>query len=764
MKKNTKLNRLCEVAALCMLLLFSSFGIVHAGVIYKMYATHPFDTEGGKSPVSVYDFGAKRLISTLQTVPGATLARVTPDGKEVWFFSPVDKSAGVFSVSTDAPVGKAYLDAPACDAVFDPDSAICYVACGSNEGDGGLNVVKFIDTDRRVAAYTMGVGKNPVAIAIRDDGSRLYVANKDDNSISVIDPRKYALLRTMYAGVSPHDLVLTADNRYLFVANRGVDAGAKGGSCITILDAESGKVMYVVETGNGPTSIGLSPDGKRMVVSHPGSSNRENLWFYDINYQDSGISVATVAKATAGNGIEFGTVDPTGKHFVVPDQIDGGVLDVDMVQPGSVSMLTGFPTERSFTTAFASVDYDRQIAARDSVIARDPASPEAVKAYFEKASLHNTAGNRNEVVATLNDVIASYPGSAAEMKALFSLGSLCYDGLLFANAADYYNRGLIAYGELLAVGDPGEKPVSSDVLTEASERLGDLSLKLDTDYFVNLYKLYGNIPVKHPEFPGLFFTFGVALQKKGNTKYAMKCFEETENRLIELMDDQLYQEMKIKLALVRRTSDVVLRATKIKDAVVLDGELGEWSKSEGILLDRRDNVIVNQLRWFDPSDLSGEFHVGYDQFNLYVAGRVVDDRIFRPDRGAGDYLTIYLDVREGSGNYLTRSKAIGEGVISIRIVPPSKAGGQFLLKSDAGVEPLIGGKSSVGGYNFELKIPLAYLKGFSPGKGQSIGLGIELFDIDSAAENDPPKIMGWLMPTKSSHGTRFSEMFGILEF
>jgi len=530
------------------------------------------------------------------------------------------------------------------------------------------------------------------------------------------------------------------------------------------MDAESGKVMNVVETGYGPTSIGLSPDGQRMVVSHPGSSNRENLWFYDINYNESGISVAMIAKATAGNGIEFGTVDPTGTRFVVPDHIDGGVLDVDMVQPGSVSLLTGFSAERSFTTAFASVNYDRQIAARDSVIARDPASPEAVKAYFEKASLHNMAGDRNEVVATFNDVIASYPGSAAEVKALFSLGSLCYDGLLFANAADYYNRGLITYGELLAAGDPGEKPVSSDVITEASERLGGLSLKLDTDYFVNLYKLYGNIPVKHPEFPGLFFTFGVALQKKGDSKFARKCFQETENRLIELMDDQLYQEMKIKLALVRHTSDVVLRATKIKDAVVLDGELDEWKKSEGILLDRRDNVIVNQLRWFDPSDLSGEFHVGYDQFNLYVAGRVVDDRIFRPDRGAGDYLTIYLDVREGSGNYLTRSKAIGEGVISIRLVPPSEAGGQFLLKSDAGVEPLIGGKSSVGGYNFELKIPLAYLKGFSPGKDKAIGLGIELFDIDSAAENDPPKIMGWLMPTKSSYGTRFSEMFGILEF
>lgn len=763
MNMRTRYFKGCMGLVLSSLIIVSFCNVANGRTIHKLYATHPFDSDGGKSSVSVYDFGAQRMISTLHTVRGASLARVTPDGKVVWFFSSAEKSAGVFSVATDEFEDTAYLDGPVSDAVFDPDSALCYVACGSRTGEG-LDVVKFIDTKRRVAAYTIGVGKNPVALAVNSDGNRLYVANKDDNSITIVDPRKYTIVKTIYAGVSPHDVQISSDNKYLFVANSGVDNGVKGGSCVTILDAETGQVLNVVETGYGPTSIGLTPDARRMVVAHLNSSNRENLWFYDIAYGPSGISVNFVTKLAIGTGIEFGCVDPTGKYFVVADHDAGGIYSVDMLDPQVVPTLPEMPKDRAYTTAFGQIDYDSQIALRDSIIARDPSSPEAINAYFEKARLHNSAGERNEVVATLNELIAKYPGSAAEVKALFSLGSLCYNGLLFANAADYYNRGLIAYAELLSNSNPSEKPVSPEVLVQAADRLGELSQKLDTDYSSNLYKVYSSIPVKHPEFPELFFEFGVALEKRGDGKSARKCYSEVEDRLIELMDDHLYQKMKMKLALVRRNNDAILHADKLKDVPVLDGDLNDWKNSNVLSLDRRDDVIVNQLRWFDPADVSGQFQVGYDQFNLYVAAKIADDKIQRPEKGLCDYVNFYFDVRDGSGNYLTREKGIGEGVISIRVKPPADLGGKFNVSSTPGVEPLIGGKSTQGGYAFELKIPLAYLKGLVPAKGNSIGMGIELFDIDSSGENDPPKIMGWLMPTESTYGTRFSGMFGILEF
>jgi hypothetical protein len=222
--------------------------------------------------------------------------------------------------------------------------------------------------------------------------------------------------------------------------------------------------------------------------------------------------------------------------------------------------------------------------------------------------------------------------------------------------------------------------------------------------------------------------------------------------------------MKFKIALVRSDPSAVLSATRAKRSISLDGRLDEWAMTHELSLDRRGNVIVNQMRWLDETDISGSFYAEYDQYNLYIAGEVADDRLFRLDPARGDYAGIYLDVREGSGDYLTRAREIGEGVYLIRVIPPTEGVGGFSVRCEQEMEPIVNGAVSPGGYVFELKIPLAYLKGFTPARGKRIGLGIELFDLDTAGDSDPPKVVGWLMPARSAYGPRLSELFGILEF
>jgi hypothetical protein len=434
-----------------------------------------------------------------------------------------------------------------------------------------------------------------------------------------------------------------------------------------------------------------------------------------------------------------------------------------MRHPGTVSKIGNLYASKALFVEFATVDIGRELASRDTMVFANPASVEAQQAIFEKAYLYNTAGDRNAIVTTYNSIIERYPGTLSEADALFRLGDLCYEDRLVSNSADYYNRGLQAYGELL--GRRGDiEPLNSAVILHASERLQELAVELDENYFVNLYKLYVNVPLKLDEFPQLFFTFGVALKKLGDMRFAGKCFTETENRLIELMDEALYQEMKAKIDIVRANARAVLSASKIKQAVTPDGVLSEWKRADALSISRRDNVIVNQMRWLDRTDISGSFYAGYDQYNLYFAGEISDDRVFRQDRANGDYIGIYLDLRDGAGDYLTRHREIGEGVYSLKVIPPASAGEGFRVESDREMQPMVGGMMTADGYVFELTVPLPYLKGFSPSKGKRIGLGIELFDLDSGGGTVPPKVMGWLMPTRSAYGPRFSELFGILEF
>jgi YVTN family beta-propeller protein len=733
-----------------------------SGVAHKMYVPHPFDSEGAKSVVSVYDLKDSRLISTILSVPAAMLARVTPDGKFVWIFSSKEREVEVYSVATDELVGKPYLDGPACDAVFDPDGKICYTANGSRS-DGGDNSISYIDVESQIASYTIATGTNPVSLAIQKDGSRLYVANQGDNSITVIDPKQFRVDMIIYAGIEPNQVVLSNTGRYLFVANRGVDFGRSGGSCVIVIETETGKVVRVIETGNGPSSIGLTPDGGRMVVCHVDHGRRDNLWYYDMTAESGGVAAELIGKITFGKGAEYGTVGPSGDLFVVPDHLDGGIYAVDMLRPGAPSRLANLYAEKAHFVEFAAVDIDSELAIRDSIIQKNPAGAEAQDAAFQQAYLHRTAGDQNAVVTAYNSIVEKFPGTMSEAKALFALGDLCYDQQLVSNAADYYNRGLLAYGEILK-GGTDKQTLPSGIILEASERLGELAVQLDENYFVDLYKLYGSVPMKLTEFPQLFFTFGISLKKLGDSKFAKKCFEETENRLIELMDESLYQEMKIKIDLVKSDARAMFYAARVKGAITLDGSLDDWGKADALLLNSRDDVVVNQMRWLDKTDISGLLYVGYDQYNFYVAGDIDDDRVFRQDSASGDYVGVYLDLREGSGNYLTREREIGEGVYLIRVIPPADPGGEFSVQCEQEMEPMIGGMMSSDGYVFELKIPLAYLTGFSPAKRKQIGVGIELFDLDSGNSNDPPKVVGWLMPAKSAYGPRYSELFGILEF
>jgi YVTN family beta-propeller protein len=747
----------------CLLFLMIGTASVLAEVRQKMYMPLAVPSEDGRSVIEVRDFVRDTVISQIDAMPGVTLARTTPDGRHVWLFSPESKSIEIVATAADEITAKIDLDAPVSDAIFNPDGSYCYIANGSYSGTSEKRIT-IIDVKQMAPVSSVGVGSNPVALAIQKDGSRLYCANLDDNSISVIDPRTATLVGTLFAGIEPCWLALSPDGRFLFTVNRGVELGVRGGNCVSVINTRSGRVVNVVETGQSPSSLGLSGDGSRLAVVHGYETTGGALWFYGVDYVDSSdyAKVDLIQKEAAGEGSACTAVDPSGKFLIVPDQSSGSVYVADLYNPSSPRAFSGFVGSPAYGVEFASVDIDREIAICDSIAKADAGSPEARSAHFAKAYLLSFAGDMNAVVSTYVDIASKYSGSSLEIRALLKLGDLCYNGNLLANAADYYGRGLTAYGLLLG-SKPDEAKEAPRVVLNAAERLSDLSFRLQGDYFSSLYKTYAGIPAKLQELPELFLTFGVALKRQGDAKLAKKCFDETESRLIELMDPQLSQEIRFKLDIVRESDRAIVKAVKLKNPIALDGRFDDWGKSVPIAVMERGYVSVNQNRWSDTTDIAGRFHVGLDQYNLYIGVTVLDDALYAAGDDKADHVALYVDSRPGSGSFLTRSKGIDENVMTFIVCPPTEPGKGFTVRGNQKFDPLVGGVTTLSGYSFELKIPLAYLRASLTEKDKDLGFGLELFDIDSALESDPPKVMGWLMPAKSVYGPRSSEMFGILE-
>ena len=89
-----------------------------------------------------------------------------------------------------------------------PDGSRVYVA------DTDFNSVSMIDTRRKKLIGTVAVGDNPIGVAITPDGSRTYVTNPFSNSVSVIETAsntlpchgsgwEHSLLAGYYPGRNP---------------------------------------------------------------------------------------------------------------------------------------------------------------------------------------------------------------------------------------------------------------------------------------------------------------------------------------------------------------------------------------------------------------------------------------------------------------------------------------------------------------------------------------------------------------------------------
>jgi YVTN family beta-propeller protein len=146
----------------------------------------------------------------------------------------------------------------------------------TNEISGDLSVIDV--ASRRVTA-TIPLGKRPRGVRVSPDFSTLYVAlsgspiappgvdestlpppDRTADGIGVVDVKTRKLLRVMPGGSDPEQLAVSADGRWLFVANEDVGQ-------TSVIDARDGKVIATVPVGGEPEGVDLRPDGKVVYVT-----------------------------------------------------------------------------------------------------------------------------------------------------------------------------------------------------------------------------------------------------------------------------------------------------------------------------------------------------------------------------------------------------------------------------------------------------------------------------------------------------------------
>ncbi|RYY19382.1 MAG: hypothetical protein EOO04_22130 [Chitinophagaceae bacterium] len=132
-----------------------------------------------------------------------------------------DNSLYVINLSDKKVIQKTSLDKQAYGCILSPDKKELYIS------SWGGDKVLIYDTKQRKLVGDIAVGDNPNELLLNKKGTVLYVANANDNSVSVIDTRKRkvsevlnaALFPNSPAGSTSNGLALSANESKLYVAN-----------------------------------------------------------------------------------------------------------------------------------------------------------------------------------------------------------------------------------------------------------------------------------------------------------------------------------------------------------------------------------------------------------------------------------------------------------------------------------------------------------------------------------------------------------------
>ena len=145
------------------------------------------------------------------------------------------------------------------DVRLSPDSQVFYVA------DMGLNGVHEIDGLRFSAEGFLRTGKGAHGLYVSRDSKFLYVSNRGEGSISVLDLDKRKVVKKWRIphGGSPDMGGLSADGNVLWLAGRY-------DSEVYAFDTRSGKLMARIAVGKGPHGLCVYPQPGRYSLGHTG--------------------------------------------------------------------------------------------------------------------------------------------------------------------------------------------------------------------------------------------------------------------------------------------------------------------------------------------------------------------------------------------------------------------------------------------------------------------------------------------------------------
>ncbi|MEQ6390268.1 YncE family protein [Bacillaceae bacterium S4-13-58] len=149
------------------------------------------------------------------------------------------------------------------DLSFDGKKLFVSLTPGLGKEGGKLAI---LDADSFEILSTIDTGYGPAHVAVTPNGGQVWVANANDESVSVINAKDNTVIKTIQVGKVPNEVAVTPDGQYVFVANVESDL-------VSVINVNSLEIKKTIKAGDGPHGVTVSPNGEELWVANNNSND-----------------------------------------------------------------------------------------------------------------------------------------------------------------------------------------------------------------------------------------------------------------------------------------------------------------------------------------------------------------------------------------------------------------------------------------------------------------------------------------------------------
>ncbi len=204
---------------------------------------------------------------------------------------------------------------------------------------GGDSKVRVLSTSTFEVIETIDVGSNPRGLAGTPDGSLVFVPNRDDDTVTVIDTSDNSVADTIaLTGDQPYNLAVTPDGTTVYVVMKTSDGGSSGTpGVLSVIDVASlTETDSITLVGESPEGLAIAPDGAYVYTVH------RNTGTVDVVNTSTGAveQLAETSSTSPRDAVVIGS-----KLLVVNDSSSG----IDIIDTGTGALTTsiagGYPRD-----------------------------------------------------------------------------------------------------------------------------------------------------------------------------------------------------------------------------------------------------------------------------------------------------------------------------------------------------------------------------------------------------------------------------------